>query len=549
MVDRLRRRLLAGSGVLAAAGLSGCAAPSGGGRAPASATSGDLKLLFYADTQAQWLPVRAHPAATHLGPLNLLGQAPYFTEQARLDKLGVAADSRQARWLTTSAARRQPQWMGGYAQLAQALYQERSQWGAQACLTLEGGQCWSGSGLAQMTQGRYGPVSSHWLGADMRLASRERNLWPAQVDALYREFGRPVLTSEQPVQRLIRADVRIAVIGVPEVWAQRRATDEAWNPGQWLESLQRQINQERTRNDLLLLVSANGTNPDLWLARQLRGVDLILSSGGQDLWPRLVTDAPVPVCLSGSQGQGYFSLVAHKTGQGWQFEGAFNPVYSEQTEPLAPVAEQLTRLRAPFASWLDLPLAEAPAWLYRRDVLAGSWDEVMSQALRATGASLTLMPGLRQGVALAPGDVITREHLLSLTAGHEAPVFDLPVTRESLKSRLEVGADQLLSEDWFLHTSEDMPRLGGAHYVLRYQAIAGQRVGELSWPGEQSSSPQRLMGWSPYYQGEGRPLWQLLEAWLREQPTHWRIPQVERPSLAFVDGHPGWHPAALELGA
>jgi len=167
------------------------------------------------------------------------------------------------------------------------------------------------------------------------------------------------------------------------------------------------------------------------------------------------------------------------------------------------------------------------------------------EALKTTGAELTLAPGLRHGVALPPGAVITRDHLLSLTAGYPATLFNLPANRSQLQSRLEVGADQLLSDDWFLHTSEDLPRLTGSHFLLRYQALAGQRISELNWPVASTSEQVKVAGWSTHYQGEGVALWQVMENWLRERPKNWQLPEIEKPSLAFVDGHPGWHPEAL----
>ncbi|MDR9468570.1 hypothetical protein [Marinospirillum sp.] len=549
-----RRRFLQASFASAAvAGFSGCASSS-----PALKRSppveGELQLLFYADTHAHWQPVVPHPVANHLGPMALLGQAPYLTESSRLAALGIAENTSAAAWLTASGARHQAGQlgrMGGYAALSAALQEQKNTLGEEKTLTLEGGQCWSGSGLAQMSSGRHGPLSSHWLGAEVRVASEEQRLWPASYADLYSTFQRPVLSDKHPVAYFHKVGVEVAVVGVTDPALQ----EEEFAEQDWLAGIQQQVKEAGQRASLVLLLSDAGTNPNFWLAQQLEGVDLILSSRGQDLWPQLVyprqnNAAPVPVCLAGSQGQGFFSIQVKSSGSGWKLDAEFHPIWAELQEADAEIASQISRLRAPYAGWLDQPLATAPGWLYRRDALAGSWDQLIAEALKTSGADLTFAPGLRHGLAVAPGEAITREHLLSLTAGFDAPVFNVGANRQQLRSRLEAGASQWLSEALFLHTSEDLPRLTGSHYVLRYQAQAGQRVSELEWPAPSTSEQVRVAGWSLYYQGEGAPLWQLLEDWLRQRPEDWQLPDIEKPSLAFVEGHPGWHPEALlEKGA
>jgi len=542
-----RRFLQASAGSIAASTLAGCASSTA--NRPLPPEKSELQLLFYADTHAHWLPVYSHPAANHLGPMSLLGQPPYVTESSRLAHLGIAETTSAAAWLTASGARAQSEQldrMGGYAALAAALEEKRQGFGVDSSLTLEGGQCWSGSGLAQMSSGRHGPLSSHWLGAEVRVASEERRLWPQSYQQLDARFNRPVLDKNQPVAFFNKAGIELAVVGVAyPTWQDGEFDEQAW-----LAGIQQQVKEAGQKASLVLLLSDAGTNSNFWLAQQLEGVDLILSSRGQDLWPQLVyprqsNAAPIPVCLAGHQGQGFFSIKVKHGGFGWELDAEFHPVWAQLQAPDQEVAEQMARLRAPYAGWLDQPLASAPGWLYRRDALAGSWDQLIAEALKTTGADLTLAPGLRHGLAVAPGEAITRDHLLSLTAGFEAPVFNVGANRQQLRSRLEAGASQWLGDALFLHTSEDLPRLTGSHYVLRYQAQAGQRVSELEWPAPSTSEQVRVAGWSLYYQGEGTPLWQLLEAWLRQRPENWQLPEIEKPSLAFVEGHPGWHPEAL----
>lgn len=560
MFRKINRRQFLSISTAGVAGsyLTGCATSSAGLNKAAAPTNSKVQLLFYADTNAQWLPNYVHPRANHLGPMSLLGQAPYLTEEVRLASLGLlsnqfANNQHTAKWLTAQAARENPMLMGGYAVLAAKLKQLRQEAGADASLTLEGGGCWTGSGLATISQGNFAPTSSNWLGADVKVASNEQQLLADSYQNLYKEFDRPVLGSASTGQQkntafFTKAGIKIAVIGCANPW---QLYPQGFNEETLVSQLQEEINLAAKQASLILLLSDAGTNPSLWLAQRLVGVDVILASGGQDLWPQpLVTRVQgkpaIPVVLAGHNGQGLMQLeLTALDSSNWQLNAHYHPLFSQVEAEDAEVSRHLQQLRAPYASWLDLPLAEAPSWLFTQDSLSSSWSQLAAVALHTTGASLTLAPGLRQGLALPPSAKITREHLLSLTAGHTARVFQLTTSKEQLQSSLEAGASQLLSDDWFLHTNEDMPRLSGANYILRYQGLQGARIGELNWSASATSQQVSLAGWSKNYTGRGIEMWQLMEDFLKQQKTSWQLPQLEEPSLAFVDGHPGWRPAAL----
>lgn len=553
-----RRQFFAlSSAGVASSYLTACASTSSSLNKAQAPANSQVQVLFYADTNAQWLPSYVHPRANHLGPMSLLGQAPYLTEEVRLASLGLTHNQQAAKWLSAKAARQTPTLMGGYAVLAAKLKQLRQEVGADASLTLEGGGCWAGSGIASLSQGSHAPTSSHWLGAEAKLASNEQQMWSASYQNLYKQLGLPVvgaapLNHQKPEQKntafFTKAGIKIAVIGVANPWANQ---PQGFNEATWLAAIQTEINQAAKQASLILVLSDAGTNPSLWLAQRLEGADAILASGGQDLWPQpLVTRVngkpAIPVVLAGNNGQGLMQLeFAALDNSNWQLKAHYHPLFTQFEHQDNNVKQQLLQLRAPYASWLDLPLAEAPSWLFSQDSLSSSWSQLAAAALHTTGASLTLSPGLRQGLALPPGAKITRDQLLSLTGGYSARVFQLTTTQEQLKTSLEAGASQLLGDDWFLHTNEDMPRLSGASYILRYQGLHQARIGELSWQASGTNSELSLAGWSKSYAGGGVEMWQLMEDFLKQQTTSWQLPELEEPSLAFVDGHPGWHPAAL----
>ena len=515
--------------------LGGCASGK-----PLGEGSSSLELVYYADTLDARLPGLPVVPRTRLGAASRIGQAPWLT--------GTSARAMFAQSSTFAAlldADLQPMETGGYAVLGALIEGLRAQAGAERCLVLENGQCWNGSGLAMLTQGASGLQGSLLLGADVRVSSDERVLWPEQASALYQQWKRPVLgaglnvAGVQPMARFQRAGVRVAVVGVTDPYA----TDYSGTLAHWYESLQPVLDEARRESDLLILLADVGSGPARWLAEHLQQVDIVLAARGQDLWPQIIevvqpNGRTVPLLLAGSRACGAFHLRAERAGSAWRFLARFHPAYASllDTQGLqhqARLAQTLQEQRRAHADWLDQPLAKAPETLWRRDVRGGSWDRLIYQALAEGYEGGVLLPGLRYDVPLRSGQTITREHLICLSGSHPAPVRE--VAAQALPQVLENAAEQLFGDPALLDNSQDLPRLFGQPWQVDYSP-AGKRVqvGEL---------PLRLRTFALGRQSDGQALWQWLEAYLRERPADWQLPSVKLPALRYVQGHPGWHPA------
>lgn len=550
-----RRRILGlMAGAAATPWLAGCAS---GGRRTAAAAGSRVELLYLADTLDQREPGLPAPPPSYLGPASLIGTAPWITGPLAASLLSPAQRSLGG---LLDAAQPDGQRYGGYAVLSATLERLRQRLGPQHCLTLENGQCWNGSGLAYLTQGRSGVQGSRLLASEVRVSSDERLLWPHACSGLYREYpGKVVaagLSSEhqqalatQPFQVISRSGVRIAVVGVVDP----HAPDNPLPLSDWLASVREAVSEARRQAELVVVMADVGTGASRWLAQRLPEADVLLGARGQDFWPRLIQVPQadgrlLPVCLAGSRGLGVFQLECQAQAQGWRFQAYFHPALEHHLDApgrqlQAQVEGLLRQQRAAHSGWLDQPLARAPCDLWRRDSLAGSWDSLIAQALRQSGAELALLPGLRYDSPLRRGQWITREHLLRLSGGHVARVTELPVSARDLQGLLEQGADHCFGEPLLMDNSQDLPRLSGLDWQLRYTPEQGARVADLPWPGD-PVTPLRCATFSLQGQASGQPLWQVLEQFLRQQPLDWQLPPAQVPSLAFVEGHPGWHPRA-----
>lgn len=535
-----RREVISWMGVAALTPLLGaCSALPGqrGGGAP-------LDLLYLADTLDARQPGQAVVPATRLGPVSHLGRAPWMTGAS-----ASAASPELAPLLDASQSSRAQ--LGGYPVLAALLEQLRNEAGADNCLTLENGQGWNGSGLAYLSQGESGVQGSQLLGSDVRVSSDERVLWPQRCAALYQQSAAATLgaglSAEQSkalgidsLRVFQRAGVRIAVVGVTDPYAQ----DQKASLKQWYQSLQAVFQQARREADLVVALADVGTGPGLWLAERVAEIDVLLCARGQDLWPAPVlasqaSGRQVPVLFAGCRGSGAFRLRCQQVAGQWQFQTRFFPAFEQQLTPAAQArAAQLRSVvraqRAGHAAWLDLPLARAPQALWRRDTRGGSWDALLQQALSDSSAMPVLLPGLRYDYPLAGGEMITREHLISLTGGYPAPVVEAPARQ--VEQVLENAAEQLFGDPLLLDNSQDLPRWQDQAWRVSYSP-QGKRIADFATVQGQC----RTFGLQ-FAADAGEPLWQTLEAWLRRQPSDWRLAPLQLPEVRYVQGHPGWHP-------
>jgi sulfur-oxidizing protein SoxB len=172
---------------------------------------------------------------------------------------------------------------------------------------------------------------------------------------------------------------------------------------------------------------------------------------------------------------------------------------------------------------LRTELARNHGVLYRRDSFAGTFDDVICDALLAArDAEIALSPGFRWGASLAPGQPITWEDVYNLTAITYPAVYRLKLTGETIKSVLEDVADNLFNPDPYYQQGGDMVRVGGLSYTINVDAPIGARIGNLTLM--RTGAPLEpaktfvVAGWGSVNENvEGPPVWDLLAQFLTSQ--------------------------------
>jgi len=547
-----RRRFIKATGAgLIGATIAGCAAPMT--QRNRSLTPGQrVELLYLADTLECLRPTRIAAPATYLGPASLIGTPPWATAHSVATLANATSQTWHALTQPSDAAQRLS---GGYGPLAARLEQLRETLGSDRTLTLENGQCWNGSGLGHLSNGRAGVAASRLLGSDVRVSSDERVLWPQQVAGLYSDYAQPVLgslastqedTGVIPATHFTRGGTRVAVVGATDP----NAFDESRDLDVWYQALVKSVEQAAEQADLVILLADTGSASARWLAERLPSIDLVLASRSLDFWPGLIEVARqdgrnVPLCLPGSHGMGCYQLSATSNHDGWRFEARFHladnaAAGSTEHARGQQLQARFDALRAPYTDWLDLRLATAPNWLWRRDTVGGTWDGLMAAALAQGEEPLSLLPGLRYDPLVAPGEAITRDHLLRLTGGHAAKVVSLELDSAGLKRMVEHAIDNSIGTPLVINNNQDLPRLFGVNWELSYAADAGERA-LINAP----AGTHRWLTFSAHPQAAGgEALWQRMERYLLQHQEQLALPPRPTIETRYLDGHPGWHPEA-----
>ena len=223
------------------------------------------------------------------------------------------------------------------------------------------------------------------------------------------------------------------------------------------------------------------------------------------------------------------------------------PIFSNMLKPDAEMDALITKMRAPYETKLAEKLAITDGLLYRRGNFNGSWDQLLCDALMdVQGAEIAFSPGFRWGTSLLPGDAITRELMMDQVAitypyatvdadqrrddqdhprgrGRQPvqPRPVLPARRRHGARRRPAVHDDAGRDDGLAHQRHAPERQA----ARGRQDLQGRRLGAGGRRGENAGN---------------KPVWELLESWLKSQPGGRVKPRtINTPKLVGVEGNPG----------
>ena len=527
---------------------------------------GNVTLLHFTDCHAQLRPIHFREPDTNLGLFAAQGKPPHLVGEALLKRYRISPRSRRAHAYThldfEDAARRFGK-VGGFAHLATLVKRLRVQ--RPGALLLDGGDSWQGSATALWTRGEDMIASSKLLGVDIMTGHWEFTYGATRVkqavdgglkgrieflaqNVRTADFADPVFKAY--VLREVNG-VPVAVIGQAFPYvpiANPRHFVAEWTFGIQEEMLQKTVDEARSRGaQAVVLLSHNGMDVDLKLASRVTGIDVILGGHTHDAVPE-----PVPVANragttlvtnAGCNGKflGVLDLEV-KDGKVRERRYRLLPVFAGLLQPDAEMDALIRRLRAPHEEKLAEKLAVTEELLYRRGNFAGTFDQVILDALMVEkGTEIAFSPGFRWGTTLLPGTAITFEHVMDQTAITYPQVVVNALTGKAIKDLLEDVCDNLFNPDPYYQQGGDMVRVGGMRYRCEPAQKIGSRISGMTLNGKllEANKTYKVASWAPVAEGAGgEPVWDVVARYLRAKKVIRSI-TPNRPSLIGVQGNPG----------
>ena len=505
--------------------------------------TGNVTLVHITDIHAQTQPIYFREPEFNLGVGAQEGLVPHLTGADFRSAYGIEQGSAMDYALTYSDFSSLAQGygkMGGLDRISTVVKAIRAD--RPEAIILDGGDTWQGSLPALRTNGQdmvdlfnalgVEAMTSHWeftLGSARVNEIIETSLDPAFLGAniFDAEWDEPVFDDYKMFER---GGTSIAVIG--QAFPYMPIANPGWMFPEYSFGLRREriaevVQEVRAAGaQVVVLLSHNGFDTDRQFARDIDGIDVILTGHTHDALPEPVQVGNTFLIASGSHGK-FVSRVDLDVRDG-RMQGINHrliPIFSDVITPDAEMTALVDETRAPFIDEMSEVIGEAGSLLYRRGNFNGTWDDVICNALISErDAQIALSPGFRWGASVIPGQAITREDIFNATSMSYPEAYRTEMTGEFLKVVMEDVADNIFNPDPYYQQGGDMVRVGGMGYRVDVNAPAGERISEMTLleTGERIDPAQSYVvaGWASVNEGtEGPAIWDVVENHIRAQGT------------------------------
>jgi S-sulfosulfanyl-L-cysteine sulfohydrolase len=532
---------------------------------------GNVSLLHMTDCHAQLKPIYFREPGVNIGIDTMRGELPHLVGEHLLKRAGIRPGTPLAHAYTSldfeKAARRYGK-VGGFAHLATLVKQLKAS--RPGALLLDGGDTWQGSATALWTHAQDMVDACKLLGVDImtghweftygmdRVKEIVEKDFQGKVEFLAQnikttDFGDPVF---KPYTLREINGVPCAIIGQAFPYtpiANPRYMVADWSFGIQDDNMQKMVDEVRAKGaQVVVVLSHNGMDVDLQMAKRVRGIDAIFGGHTHDGVPVAVpvSNAGGKTLVTNAGSNGKFLGVMDfdvKGGKVADFRYRLLPIFANQLQADPDMQALITRVRQPYEAKLAEKLAVTDGLLYRRGNFNGSWDQLICDALmQVQGAEIAFSPGFRWGTTLLPGDTITRELMmdqLAITYPY-ATVSDM--SGETIKTVLEDVADNLFNPDPYYQQGGDMVRVGGLAYTCDPVQKMGSRISDMRLGGKpiEAGKTYKVAGWAPVAEAAKtapgtQPVWDVVETWFKSQNGRVKPRKLNVPTLLGVKGNPG----------
>ncbi|WP_298431788.1 thiosulfohydrolase SoxB [Ottowia sp.] len=523
---------------------------------------GNVSFLHMTDCHAQLKPIYFREPSVNLGVGDMKGRLPHLVGEHLLKAAGLKPGTPSAHALTyldfDKAAQRYGK-VGGFAHLATLV--KRMKASRPGALLLDGGDTWQGSATSLWTKGQDMVDACKLLGVDVMTGHWEFTYGMDRVkEIVEKEFAGKIDFVAQNVKTTDFGDpvfkpyvlkeingVPCAIVGQAFPYtpiANPRYMVADWQFGIQDDNMQKVVNEARAKGaQVVVVISHNGMDVDLKMASRVTGIDAIMGGHTHDGMPvaSIVKNAGGQTLVTNAGSNGKFLGVLDfevKDKKVTDYRYKLLPVFANMLPADKEMDALITRIRAPHEAKLNEQLAVTEGLLYRRGNFNGTGDQLLVDALMETqGAEIAFSPGFRWGTTLLPGQPITREWLMDMTATTYSYATLTEMKGEMIKTVLEDVCDNLFNPDPYYQQGGDMVRVGGLTYACDPLADMGKRITDMRLKGKPIDPAKNYLvaGWAPVSEEASKAgnkmVWELVEEWLKARGGKVTPRQLNSPRL------------------
>ena len=386
--------------------------------------------------------------------------------------------------------------MGGLARIKAVFDRVRAENPA-GTITLDNGDTFHGTHFAVADEAKALLPLVAALGFDAMTLHWEFAFGPARVEEIIADLPYPVLAANiyrEPSGDLFcpataileRAGLKIGLIGLacPIV---DKTMPPAFSEGLRFETgnheLAAHVARMRPEVDLIVALSHVGFPQDCQLARDVDGIDVIVSGHTHNRMEHAIEINGAVIFQSGCHGSfvGRLDLeVADGKVTGWQHE--LIPV-DDTVIPDAELAERVHQAVRGECAMLDEVVGQTEVALHRYAMLSSPMDDLLLEAIaEAAATEIAFSNGWRYGAPVPPGPITLRD--LWNMVPVNPPICTAEVTGAEIRRMLEENLERTFAADPYRQMGGYIKRMRGIRMVFKAENAPGHRIDRLYLEGE-----------------------------------------------------------------
>jgi sulfur-oxidizing protein SoxB len=516
---------------------------------------GNVTLLHICDMHAHIKPLYWREPSTLISAPNLTGTPGFLCGESFLNYYGMKGKTLDAyfdTYMNFDALANKFGKMGGISHMKTLINHIKKERGADNVLLLDSGDTWQGTGVALKTQGEAIVKAQNYLGVDVMVGHWEFTYGKERVKQLIEMLNAKFISQNiigddsfaddfeelifEPYTVMERGGAKIGIIGQSFPFtstANPKEFTQGWSFGLRLDTLQQYVDKLRKEEkvDCVVVLSHDGFSVDQEVARQVKGIDFILSGHTHDPSPRPTVINGTVIVIAGSHGKYVgrldIDIQNHKV-KGYEYK--LIPVASNLI-PADPEGEKLVaELYSPFDKEFGEILGMTKNTLYKRDTFHSTFDELINDSIiSAMDSDISFTPGYRWGTTVLGGDPITMDNVYEMTGITYPNVYTFELGGQQIRHLLEDIADNVFNANPLYQQGGDMSRLGNVTYDIKIGAASGKRISNLMVGGKalDDNKTYKVSSWGGNLQNAGRnlrdqltrPVYDVTAEYIRRQKT------------------------------